>query len=355
MSRIAARTAARTATRIVTRIVTGLFALALLAAPATPAAAQSFQQGLAAAERGDYAAALREWRPLAEAGDAYAQASLAALHVRGHGVPVDIAEALKWFRLAAAQGLSAAQFNLGQLLSNPNTGSLRDVGEAMIWYGRAAEQGNAAAHYKLGLLHANGGPGPQDLARTFMHWTIADTLGFAEAARQLDGLRALISAAQTADGKRQAADWMAAYKVRSGETARLRDAQAESESEIDRLRGTLAARTAEAAALRQQIVEMDSAVAGLRAEIAARKTARKAALAAVKCIRSKGRCFSAPPTGSRNFSTPATIPISSSSIFSTVASSINPRFRPSKRWRGATKRLERRCSFAIYRMTATSF
>ena len=34
----------------------------------TPLAAQDFQKGLAAAQAGDYATALQEWAPLAEAG-----------------------------------------------------------------------------------------------------------------------------------------------------------------------------------------------------------------------------------------------------------------------------------------------
>ena len=52
-----------------------LVALIFVMLPA-PAYAQDIQSGLAALERGDYAAALREWRPLAEQGDATAQFNL---------------------------------------------------------------------------------------------------------------------------------------------------------------------------------------------------------------------------------------------------------------------------------------
>ena len=41
-----------------------------------PAIAQDFDKGLAAAQRGDYAAALQEWRPLAERGNVDAQFNL---------------------------------------------------------------------------------------------------------------------------------------------------------------------------------------------------------------------------------------------------------------------------------------
>ena len=41
---------------------------------------QDFQKGASAFERGDYATALREWRPLAEQGNASAQAMLGYLY-----------------------------------------------------------------------------------------------------------------------------------------------------------------------------------------------------------------------------------------------------------------------------------
>ena len=47
-------------------------ALAVLIGLAAPAWA-GFDEGFAALKRGDYATALREWRPLAEQGDAGAQ------------------------------------------------------------------------------------------------------------------------------------------------------------------------------------------------------------------------------------------------------------------------------------------
>ena len=256
-----------------------LTALALLAGVALPAAAQDFRAGVEAAERGDFAAALREWRPLAQAGSATAQASLAELYAFGRGVPPDIAEALRWYRLAAAQGYSAAQFNLGQLLSNRQAGDLRDDAEARRWYALAADQGNAEAHYKLGLLHANGAGGAQDFVAAHRHWSIAEALGNDAAGRQLDSLAKLMPAARIAEAQRGASDWMTAFEQRSDEVARLRQALANRETEADRLRQAIAARRTEAAALHQTLAELNSAIAGLRAE-AQRKAATVAALAA---------------------------------------------------------------------------
>ncbi len=52
----------------------------------------------------DYAAALREWRPLAEAGNASAQNNLGFMYLNGRGVPRDYVQAHIWFNLAAGQG-----------------------------------------------------------------------------------------------------------------------------------------------------------------------------------------------------------------------------------------------------------
>ena len=80
----------------------GLVGLALVLA--APAAGQDFNKGLEAYGRGDYATALREWRPLADAGYAVAQYNVGVMYRHGRGVPQDHAEAVKWYRLAAAQG-----------------------------------------------------------------------------------------------------------------------------------------------------------------------------------------------------------------------------------------------------------
>ena len=70
----------------------------------TSVAAQDFQKGYAAYQAGDYATAIQEWTPLAEAGNACA--IHAWYHVREWpGVLQDYAEAVRWYRLAADQGM----------------------------------------------------------------------------------------------------------------------------------------------------------------------------------------------------------------------------------------------------------
>ena len=65
-------------------------------------AGADLRAGLAAYLRGDYAGALREWRPLAEGGDPTAQLYLGLMYENGHGVAVDFGEARRWFDRAAA-------------------------------------------------------------------------------------------------------------------------------------------------------------------------------------------------------------------------------------------------------------
>ena len=86
------------------------FIFVALAIAVTPVAAVSgpLEDGLEAAESGDYATALKLLRPLAEQGHAEAQYNLGVMYRNGQGVPHDDAEAVKWYRLAAEQGYASS-------------------------------------------------------------------------------------------------------------------------------------------------------------------------------------------------------------------------------------------------------
>ena len=70
--------------------------------PATSGA--DLKRGEKAYERGDYAAALREFRPLAEQGTLDAQYNLGVMYFEGRGVAKDYVQAYMWFNLVAAKG-----------------------------------------------------------------------------------------------------------------------------------------------------------------------------------------------------------------------------------------------------------
>ncbi len=103
-----------------------------------------YQKGLAAHQSGDFATALREWKPLAEQGDARAQYKMGVMYTNGQGVPQDYKTAVKWYTLAAEQGHADAQFTLG-LMYALGQGVLQDYKTAVEWYTLAAEQGDADA------------------------------------------------------------------------------------------------------------------------------------------------------------------------------------------------------------------
>jgi len=61
------------------------------------AGAGPLEDGERASRAGDYATALRLWRPLAEQDDADAQNNLGLMYRNGQGVPQDYVEAVKWY------------------------------------------------------------------------------------------------------------------------------------------------------------------------------------------------------------------------------------------------------------------
>ena len=75
-----------------------------LAFGAGAALAQDFQKGFAAYTEGDYATALKEWRPLAEQGNVTSQYNIAVMYDKGEGVLQDNVRAHMWYNIAAANG-----------------------------------------------------------------------------------------------------------------------------------------------------------------------------------------------------------------------------------------------------------
>ena len=101
------------------------------------------------------AEAVRWFRMAAEQGDARGQANLGNMYANGEGVLIDEAEAVRWFRLAAEQGHAGSQLNLGVMYAK-GQGVLKDEAGAARWLRLAAEQGEAIARYNLGIMYAIG-------------------------------------------------------------------------------------------------------------------------------------------------------------------------------------------------------
>jgi len=118
-------------------------------------AVADYDTGVAAYAAGDYAAALSEWRPLAEAGDAASQYGMGLIHESGRGVGRDYDEAARWYLLAAEAGHPGAQFNLGHLY-RLGTGVPQDMARAVRWWRASAEQGLSQAQLALGVAYQRG-------------------------------------------------------------------------------------------------------------------------------------------------------------------------------------------------------
>lgn len=137
------------------RSLLGAALMLLLLGAAGPAGAQ-FSAPSEAFAAGDYASALRAWRPLAEGGDASAQFGVGVIYDEGgDGVAQDFALAAAWYSKAARQGLAEAQFNLGHLY-RLGRGVEADPRQAVAWYLKAATQGLASAQYNVALSYETG-------------------------------------------------------------------------------------------------------------------------------------------------------------------------------------------------------
>jgi TPR repeat protein len=101
--------------------------------------ANSLADGHAAFASGDFVRASRRLVPLAERGDARAQAMLGFMYATGQGVPQNYEAASYWYRLAAEQGDSTAQYLLG-LAYDKGQGVPVDVVAAYKWLNLAASR-----------------------------------------------------------------------------------------------------------------------------------------------------------------------------------------------------------------------
>mgnify|MGYP000451084870 CR=1 FL=1 len=138
--------------------------------------AQDFNKGMEAARSGDYNAALTEWMPLVEAGDADAQWALGYLYKSGMGVPLNYAEAVRLFRLSAKQGHSAAINSLGTMYSN-GWGIDKNKTEGIKLYQKSAEMGNPSAQQNLARSYYDGDGVSKNNNEAFYWWKEAAQQG----------------------------------------------------------------------------------------------------------------------------------------------------------------------------------
>jgi TPR repeat protein len=111
----------------------------------------SVRAGRRALTNSDYDGAVKQFKPLAEAGDSEAQAHLGSLYYVGKGVNQDINEAYNWYKKSADQGNTDAQYSIGNMYLL-GEGVEQDNTNAAKWYALASEKGHIAAKNNLDNL-----------------------------------------------------------------------------------------------------------------------------------------------------------------------------------------------------------
>jgi peptidoglycan hydrolase-like protein with peptidoglycan-binding domain len=159
----------------------------------------------------DHDETVKWYRLAAEQGVATAQYNLGIMYDRGEGVAQDHAEAAEWYRRAAERDFAKAQFSLG-VMYEKGQGVPQDYGEAVKWYRLAAAQGSAKAMNNIGLFYQNGFDVPRDLAKAYAWYSLAaDRFGPGpqreQAARNRDGVANELSPQQLGRAQRLARAW----------------------------------------------------------------------------------------------------------------------------------------------------
>ena len=167
----------------------------------------AYREGQIAYGRGDYAAAYKNWLPLAEQGHADAQGNLGFLYDTGRGVGQDYAEATKWYSKAAEQGNAEAQYNLGNSYRE-GQGVERDYAEAFKWFRKAVDEGFPEAYNNLGLMYEFGQGVPKDYIRAHASFSLASSGGVAEGSKNRDIVAKKMTPTEIAEAERLALDWM---------------------------------------------------------------------------------------------------------------------------------------------------
>jgi len=194
----------------------GLIIFLLTSSFSTLSQGNDLEQGIYELNRGEFHAAIEQFRPLVAEGYAAAQYQMALVYLHGYGVPKDGMKALALFKLAAEQndsdaqfelaliysegklvkqdlkqsyqltlqaakkGLSSAQFNVAVMFAN-GTGVEQDYFKASRWYKTAANQNHVLAQFNLALLYSEG-KGVEKSTEMSLVWnTIAAWNGYSDA------------------------------------------------------------------------------------------------------------------------------------------------------------------------------
>ncbi len=126
-------------------------------------------------DRGDYEHAVAMLRPLAEAGDGWAQFTLGKAYAAGNGVNRDAAKADSWFAKAVKSG-PYKHWEIGEIYAE-GKGVPIDLATGIRWYRDGVRAGGGYSLHSLGVLYLDGKGVAVDYGKAFDYFTRALAAG----------------------------------------------------------------------------------------------------------------------------------------------------------------------------------
>ncbi len=180
------------------------------AVESTAAAEQAYRQGLASYKKGEYGAAVQQFRQAADQGFAKAQFNLGIAYLQGQGVAKDNREGINWFRKAADQNFAPAQYNVGIAYAQ-GLGVQKDPRQAVEWFQKAAKQGFDKAQYNLGTMLYQGQGVAKDPVMAYVWLSLAAAQGNKDAQVAQQKVAKSLSPAQKAQAQQLMPDYSRQY------------------------------------------------------------------------------------------------------------------------------------------------
>jgi len=186
-------------------------------------------EGIVAYNLSDFDTAKSEFLRASALGDSRSQFMMGRIYERGLGVGRNPLVAMKWYRLAARQGHAVAQYTLAMMhrkgldpATRPRSGAMGVGGavatpsqrlgiaymEALKWFELAAKQGLSDAQYNLGLMYATGNGIPTNFVTAHLWWSVAVDYGSEKARQKLALLEGLMTEAELGKARSLAVEWV---------------------------------------------------------------------------------------------------------------------------------------------------
>jgi TPR repeat protein len=126
--------------------------LLLLLTLSFPAFGVTFSQGMKCFNQENYKCALKNWEPLAEAGDGSSMANLGYMYKKGLGVKQDLIKAKNYLLRAVKKGNAASMLTLGVMYQN-GEGVEQNLFQASLLIQLSALYGEELAQFKIGTFY----------------------------------------------------------------------------------------------------------------------------------------------------------------------------------------------------------